>query len=163
MIYSIMFRNSKLGYFVIKIISIIVFFIVAIVLLIDSINEDAVFAQNTQSSSNASKPEMASNNASFVKKTDKSNLTREGTSMQSQLMVFRVSNERTIMTVANGTERYICLENLNLQRITDVLKDNPTLTDWTVDFVVTEYRSMNYALIQRAVLSSASQRMSDQK
>ena len=158
-----MSQNTKFAFFVIRNIAIIVFLIVAIAIFFDSTRENAVFAQNTQDSASASKPEMASNIAELVKKTEKNSLAREGTVMQFQHVVFRVSNDRTILTMANGTERYICLENLNLQRITDVLKDNPTLTDWTVDFIVTEYRSVNYALIQRAVLSSTTQRMGDQK
>ena len=137
--------------------------VVAIMLLCDPKRKDAVFAQNLPGSVSASKPEKASNIDSLGKKTEKSNLIREGTVMQSQHVIFRITNDRVILTLSNGTERYICLENLNLQRITDVLKDNPTLTDWTVDFVVTEYRSVNYVLIQRAVLSSTSQRASEKK
>ena len=146
-----------------KNIAIIVYLFVAIALLCDSEREDTVFAQDMPGSVSASKPEMASNNANLVKKTEKNSLTREGTVMQSRHVVFRVTNDRVILTMTNGTERYICLENLNLQRITDVINDNLTLTDWTVDFIVTEYRGANYALIQRAVLSSISQRESDQK
>ena len=156
-------QDSKFSFIVMRNIAAVFFFIGTIVLLCDSIREDTVFAQHSPSSANASKPEMASNNDSPGKKTEKSNLIREGTVMQSQHVIFRISNDRVILTMTNGTERYICLENLNLQRISDVLKENPTLTDWTVDFVVTEYRSMNYVLIQRAVLSSASQRASEQK
>ena len=142
---------------------VIVFFIAAIVLLCDTKREDTAYAQNLPGSSNASQPEKAGSNDTLLKKSEKSNLIREGTVMQSQHGIFRVSNDRTILTIANGTERYICLENLNLQRITDVIKDNPTLTDWTVDFSVTEYRGVNYALIQRAVLSSTAQRANDKK
>ena len=138
-------------------------FIVTIVLLYASIREEAVFAQNTTGAVSASRPEQAGSNARLLKKTETSHLTREGTVMQSQHVVFRISNDRVILTMINGTERYICLENLNLQRITDVLKNSPTLTDWTVDFIVTEYRESNYVLIQRAVLSSTSQRVSNQK
>jgi len=141
----------------------IIFFTLAIVQLWDSKREDAAFAQNSPGSASASKPEMASHNASHIKKTEKNSLVREGTVMQSQHVIFRVSNDRVILTMVNGTERYICLENLNLQRITDVIKDNPTMTDWTVDFIVTEYRGMNYALIQRAVLASIAQRADEQK
>jgi len=148
---------------VLRSIAVIIFFILAIALLCDTKREDAVFAQDLPGSSSASKPEMASNKANLIKKTEKSCLIREGTIMQSQHVNFRLSNDRVILTMTSGTERYICLENLNLQRITDVLKDNPTLTDWTADFIVTEYRGVNYVLIQRAVLSSTSQRTSDQK
>ena len=123
--------------------------------------EDAAIAQDTQPS--ASKPEMAGNSDSAVKKSENRNLVREGTVIQSQHVVFRVSNDRVMLSTGNGSERYICLENQNLQRVTDVLKGNPTFTDWTVDFLVTEYRGANYALIQRAVLSSVAQRPNDQK
>jgi len=163
MICTGMYRNSKFSFIVTRNIAVIIFFIATIVLLCDFKRKDAVFAQNLQDSVNASKPEMAGHNAGLVKKTEKNSLIREGTVMQSQHVIFRVSNDRVILTMANGAERYLCLENLNLQRITDVLKDNPTLTDWTVDLIVTEYRGMNYVLVQRAVLSSISQRVNDLK
>lgn len=139
------------------------FFLAAISLFYDIHRKDTAFAQDTQNVTSASKPEMAGNSDSFIKKAEKTSLIREGTVMQSQHVVFRVSNNLVVLTTANGSERFTCLQNLNLQRVTDVLRDNPTLTDWTVDFIVTEYRGENYALIQRAVLSSTAQRTSDPK
>ena len=163
MICSNELRNSRHTCVVIKAIVAMIFLVAAFILFFGSKRKDAAFAQNLQSVTSASKPEMASHNDDLVKKTEKSNLLREGTIMQSQHVIFRVSNDRIILSLDTGAERYVCLENLNLQRITAVLKSNPTLTDWTVDFVVTEYQGSNYVLIQRAVLSSTSQRSSDQK
>jgi hypothetical protein len=160
---QVMSQNSKLPHNIMRNIVAILFFVATIVLLCDPKKENTSFAQNTKDTTNASRPEMASVNDGLAKKVEKASLVREGTVLKSQHVVFRISNDRVILTMTTGTERYICLENLNLQRITDVLKDNPTLTDWTVDFIVTEYRGMNYVLIQRAVLSSAAQRESDQK
>ena len=143
-----------------KNIVILVFFLATICLFDHNQREDAIIAQDSQSS--ASKPEMAGNSEGVVKKTESRNLVREGTVLQSQHVVFQMSSNRAILTTGNGSEKYTCLENQNLQRVTDVLRDNPTLTDWTVDFIVTEFRGANYALIQRAVLSSTSQRTNDQ-
>jgi len=129
----------------------------------DSVRRDTVLAQNVTPASSASNPEMASLNDGSTTKPEKTNLVREGTVMRSQHVIFRNSNNRVMMTMASSSERYICLENLNLQRVTDILRENPTLTDWTVDFTFTEYRGANYALIQKAVLSSAAQRTTSQK
>ena len=131
----------------------------AILLYCVAQHKDVAIAQNAQNPTSASNPEKASNNDGLVKKSEKRPLIREGTTAQSQHVIFRVTSNRVIMISAQGVERYLCLENLNLQRVTDVIRNNPTLTDWTVDYVVTEYKGENYVLIQHAVLTSAAPQM----
>jgi len=119
-------------------------------------------AQNTPGVIAGTNPEMASKNDGLYPKNenqpDKRELFREGTTIQSQHVVFRVTKNRVLMAPVSGSEHFYCLENLNLQRIADVIRQNPTLTDWEVDFLITEYQGINYALIQRAVLTSTNRR-----
>jgi len=119
-------------------------------------------AQNSPSATVGTNPEMASKNDGLLLKNEnqpeKRELLREGTTIQSQHVVFRVTKNRVLMTPVSGSEYFYCLENLNLQRIADVIRQNPTLTDWEVDFLITEYQGINYVLIQRAVLTSINRR-----
>ena len=133
------------------------------VLFCDAIRKNAAIAQNVPDSTSASQPEKAGGYDRLVKKTEQRLLIREGTTMQSQHAIFRIAGNRLVMTTVQGSERHFCLENLNLQRIHDVLRENPTLTDWTVDFIVTEYKGENYVLIQRAVLTSSASRNKNQE
>ncbi|MCL2624191.1 MAG: hypothetical protein FWD31_11055 [Planctomycetaceae bacterium] len=141
-----------------RILVVLTLFIVASVLLSRVWREDTLIAQDVPSSISASNPEKASNNDGLVKKTENRQLVREGTTVQSKHVIFRIAGNRAIMTTVQDSERFFCLENLNLQRVTDVLRANPTFTDWTVDYVVTEYKGENFALIQRAVLTSSALR-----
>ena len=119
-------------------------------------------AQNTSGVMAGTNPEMASKNDGLLSKNEnqsgKRELLREGTTIQSRHVVFRVTKNRVLMTPVSGSEHFYCLENLNLQRIADVIRQNPTLTDWEVDFLITEYQGINYVLIQRAVLTSTNRR-----
>jgi len=145
---------------------ILVVFFVWLSILSISTRKDILFAQNATSPISGSNPEMASNNDGLGKKStakaEKRQLLREGTGVQSQHVVFRVTGNRVVLTTT-GSERFFCLENLNLQRIVEVIRNNPTLTDWNVDYTVTEYQGENYVLIQRAVLTSTAQRMGASK
>jgi len=146
-----------------KMIFVFTILLAVIVLFCDSRRQDTAIAQDVPGSTSASQPEMAGNNDRLAKKVEQRLLIREGTTMQSQHAIFRIAGNRLVMTTVQGSERYFCLENLNLQRISDVLRENPTLTDWTVDFIVTEYKGENYVLIQRAVLASAASRNTNQE
>ena len=141
------------------------FCLAGMILVADILIKDSsvlVLAQNTPGVTVGTNPEMASKNDGLLSKNEnqpeKRELLREGTSMQSQHVVFRVTKNRVLMTPVSGSEHFYCLENLNLQRIADVIRQNPTLTDWEVDFLITEYQGINYVLIQRAVLTSTNRR-----
>ena len=121
--------------------------------------ENAVFAQNGIKSISGSNPELASQNDDLAKTATEQQqknrkLIREGTLMQSQKVMFRITDNRSSIVLVDGQERFMCLENLNLERITKVIHENPTQTDWEVDFIVTEYQGVNYALIHKAILST---------
>lgn len=121
--------------------------------------ENAVFAQSGIKSISGSNPELASQNDDLAKTTAEEQqksrkLIREGTLLRSQKVMFRITESRSLMVLVDGQERFICLENLNLERIAKVIHENPTQTDWEVDFIVTEYQGANYALIQKAILST---------
>jgi len=119
------------------------------------LRDNTTLAQNNSRARSGSNPASASRNGNLIENQPRiQTLIREGTVMRSQNVMFRSSGNRTLMIMINGQERILCLENLNLERITTVIQNNPTLTDWEVDFIVTEYRGSNYALIQRAVLTS---------
>ena len=126
------------------------------------LKEESVLAQNAPPGGMGPNPEMASKNDGLLSKNanspEKRELLREGTVLRSQHVVFRVTKNRILMTPVNGSEHFYCLENLNLQRISEVIRQNPTLTDWDVDFLVTEYQGINYVLIHRAVLTSVNRR-----
>lgn len=87
-------------------------------------------------------------------------LIREGTVFKNQQCEFRLSGNRVILLVDGGTQRFFCLENLNLERIIKVIQDNQFMNFWTADFLVTEYQKENYVLIQRAILNPSAQNRS---
>ena len=141
------------------------FFLAGMISLANILLKDSpvlALAQNTPSVMAGTNPEMASKNDGLLAKSEnqseKRELLREGTMIQSRHVVFRVTKNRVLMTPVSSSEYFYCLENLNLQRIANVIRQNPTLTDWEVDFLITEYQGINYVLIQRAVLTSTNRR-----
>ena len=111
-------------------------------------NTHGVLSSNPE---NASESDEISND---VHQSRSRTLLREGTIVRNQRVVIRISGGRAMMTVLEDSRRFYCLENLNLERISKVIQNNPMLTDWNVDYLVTEYQGSNYVLIQRAVLAS---------
>ena len=85
---------------------------------------------------------------------------REGTSFQGKKVFFRQTGNRTTMYGIEENDRYVCLENLNLERILQALEENPGRVEWRVDGVFTEFRGENFVLIQRAVAAPAGVRVS---
>ena len=82
---------------------------------------------------------------------------REGTAFKNKRCLFRVSGNRIVIFSEDESERYFCLENLNLDRIMKVVQDNPAQQIWNVDGFYTEFRDENFAYIQRAALAPPSQ------
>ena len=78
---------------------------------------------------------------------------REGTTFQGRRMTVRKTGNRTTLYCDNSNERYICLENLNLERILRAMEENPTRSVWKIDGTYTEFYGENYILIRRAVVS----------
>lgn len=78
---------------------------------------------------------------------------REGTTFQGIRVYFRSQGERTVLYTVQDNKRFVCLENLNLERILKAIGDKPDRGVWKVDGMYTEFRGENYVLIQRAVVS----------
>lgn len=78
---------------------------------------------------------------------------REGTQLVDQPGSFQRTSGRLVFQASDG-RRYVGLENLNLERVAQVVVDNPAQLDWFVSGTVTEYRGSNYLLIKRATLRS---------
>ena len=65
-----------------------------------------------------------------------------------------MSGNRVVLFSEDESERYFCLENLNLERIIKVVQENPAQQIWNVDGFYTEYREENFVYIQRVVIAS---------
>jgi len=85
----------------------------------------------------------------------KHRLLREGFELTEQLGTFRIAGGRLVFSTEKGGVPLVALENLNLERIARVLADNPTAIGWRISGTATEYRGVNYLLIDRAVLRSS--------
>ncbi len=82
-------------------------------------------------------------------------LLREGTQLTNQLGSFRPVGDRVAFVTSDGKRRLIVLENLSLERVTQLIGETPTPLVWSVTGTVTEFRGANYLLVERAVISSA--------
>ena len=78
---------------------------------------------------------------------------RENTPFQDKRGYFRATGQRTIFYTLDGSERYVCLENLSLERILQAMRDDPSRSAWKIGGVFTEFNDENYILIQRAVIA----------
>lgn len=76
---------------------------------------------------------------------------REGTEMVNQNGYFRMTGDRVTFFTEGGKERFVVLENLNLERVSRILAENPNHLQWTVTATVTEYRGANYIFVRKAV------------
>ncbi|MDR0336736.1 MAG: hypothetical protein LBI18_06560 [Planctomycetaceae bacterium] len=77
---------------------------------------------------------------------------REGTLFQGEKVFFRQTGNRTTLYTTEDNERFVCLENLNLERILKAIEQQPSRAIWKVDGEFTEFRGENYVLIRRAVM-----------
>jgi len=121
--------------------------------------QEGLHAQRSTQGVLSSNPENASESdeiSNDIQQNKSRTLIREGTFVRNQRVVIRISSGRAMMTVLEDSRRFYCLENLNLERISKVIQNNPLMTEWTIDYLVTEYQGSNYVLIQRAVLASPS-------
>jgi hypothetical protein len=81
---------------------------------------------------------------------------REGTILKGSQGYFRVTGSRVTLFTSDESRRFVCLENLNLERVLQVIRDNPTQLEWSVDGEITEYQGENFLLIHRVLLSAPS-------
>ena len=74
---------------------------------------------------------------------------REGAKLVNEPGNFKMSGDRAIF-VTRDNQQFSGLENLNLARVVNTIRDDPD-GQWSVSGLVTEYRGSNYLLITRAV------------
>ncbi len=84
--------------------------------------------------------------------------TREGTQIVDQLGHFRMTGDRVAFFATDGQHRMVALENLNLERITRTVADDPDRLTWCVSGMVTEFRGANFLLIDRATIKDRTPR-----
>ena len=111
-----------------------------------------VFAQREPASTDpktTEKPLVVDTAAATVKKKK----IRENTPFKDKRGYFRATGQRTTFYALDGSERYVCLENLNLERILKAMRDDPSRTAWKIDGEFTEFNEENYIIIRRAVVA----------
>lgn len=86
---------------------------------------------------------------------DAANLRREGTHLREERGRFDYSGDRVTFTAADRKTRFVVLENLNLQRIVQILSGSGDSLEWTVNGVITEFQGMNFLLVTRATRATA--------
>ncbi len=79
---------------------------------------------------------------------------REGSQLVDLAGYFKLTSDRATFFAADGEQRFVGLENLNLERIALLVAENPDRLDWIVSGTVTEYRGANYLLVTKAVLKN---------
>lgn len=79
---------------------------------------------------------------------------REGTALSDVQGHFELTGDRARFQPSDKSGPFGCLENLNLDRVTQTIRDNYDRLEWSVSGTITEYRGANYLLISRAILKS---------
>jgi len=79
---------------------------------------------------------------------------REGTEIVNTIGHFRITGDRVTFFTADGSGRYVALENLSLERITRTIANSPASLQWSVTGTLTEYRGANFLIVKHAILKS---------
>jgi hypothetical protein len=77
---------------------------------------------------------------------------REGAALTDQAGKFQLVGDRVIFHF-DGERQVTVLENLALERVTRVVRQDSSTQTWIVSGVLTEYQGNNFLLIERAILS----------
>jgi len=80
---------------------------------------------------------------------------REGTTFKDMYVFFRQTGNRTVLYTVDNNQLFICLENLQLERILTAIQEKPGREFWKIEGEFTEFRGENYVLIRRAVFAEA--------
>jgi hypothetical protein len=83
---------------------------------------------------------------------------REGSKLVDAVGQFKVSGDRAAFHPADGKNRFLCLENLNSERVARIVTESPEALDWIVQGTITEFRGENYLLITQAVIRTRATR-----
>lgn len=76
---------------------------------------------------------------------------REGTTIVDQRGVFKIQGDRATFYPDGAEQGYGGLENLNLARVHQAIREAPDQLHWIVSGQITEYNGANYLLVTRAV------------
>ncbi len=76
---------------------------------------------------------------------------REGTEFVDQPGSFQIVGERLVFLAEKNSQRFIALENLNLERIARTVAGHPYPLQWRVSGKITEFRGKNFILVERAI------------
>jgi hypothetical protein len=79
---------------------------------------------------------------------------REGSTLVDVVGYFKLTSDRATFYPAESEQRFQGLENLNLERISLLVGENPDRLDWIVSGTVTEFRGSNYLLVTKAILKN---------
>ena len=119
---------------------------IALTLGLRAVAQEGTIADEQTLSAGPAEP-AGSNDAPFQR-------LREGTQLTNQLGTFKPAGERIMFQAASGKGRFLCLENLNLERISRLVRDNPDSLQWEISGTVTEYGGSNFLEVSRAILRS---------
>ena len=89
--------------------------------------------------------------------TDRPNLggqIREGAEIADQAGWFRATGDRVTFHLHDAEQRFVVLENVNLDRIARVIAEEGEHLAWSVTGTITEFRGAKFLLIRRAVVRS---------
>ena len=78
---------------------------------------------------------------------------REGTGFKDMHVFFRQTGDRTAMYTVEDNQRFLCLENLTLERILTAIQEKQERQFWKIEGEFTEFRGENFVLIRRAVVA----------
>lgn len=81
---------------------------------------------------------------------------REGTDLVDQPGSFQIVGERVVFVTEKNSQRFVALENLNLERIARTLASHPYPLQWRVSGKITEFRGNNFILVERAIGKASS-------
>jgi len=76
---------------------------------------------------------------------------REGTELVDQTGAFQIVGERVVFVAERNSQRFVALENLNLERIARTVASHPYPLQWRVSGRITEFRGNNFILVERAI------------
>ena len=75
---------------------------------------------------------------------------REGTAFRDMVVFFRQTGDRTVLHTVDGNHRFVCLENLTLERILTAMQENPEREFWRIEAEFFEFRGENFVLVRQA-------------
>jgi hypothetical protein len=91
--------------------------------------------------------------APAAKQVPKPKRYREGTAFKDMLVEFRETGDRIVLYTIHDGQRFVCHENLALERTLTAIQEKPERKFWKIEGEYTEFRGENFVLIRRAVIA----------